>query len=307
MNITSNENYITKELLEQEFANGLWHKDIAEKYGVGSRTIYTYVKKYGIKIERKNKRKEKILYTCERCGKQFQKLEDGLCHNCVLLNKNIGTETFSETESELGKKAINLRKQGLSFQEIANLLNCSKSTVSYHCKKQTREKTKKRSEKQTHKRNSEVAWMTLFSRRYNGFCGRKPRKYKKSNLKWKENGQWWYKFKNVIKKFQLRTDNIIMKYYKSEDALKHLNGPYTKCYLTGIDIDMTKDDYQLDHILPTSRGGTNELSNLGIICPEVNQMKGPLTTEELFYWCQKILEHNGYTVIKNENIETQSE
>ena len=105
----------------------------------------------------------------------------------------------------------------------------------------------------------------------------------------------------------MRTDDIIMKYYKSEDALKHLNGPYTKCYLTGIDIDMTKDDYQLDHILPTSRGGTNELSNLGITCPEVNQMKGPLTTEELFYWCQKILEHNGYTVIKNENIETQSE
>lgn len=96
------------------------------------------------------------MYTCERCGKQFQKLEDGLCHNCVSLNKNIGTETFSETESELGKKAIDLRKQGLSFKEIADLLNCSKSTVSYHCKKQTREKVKKRSEKQTHKRNSEV-------------------------------------------------------------------------------------------------------------------------------------------------------
>lgn len=81
----------------------------------------------------------------------------------------------------------------------------------------------------------------------------------------------------------MRTDDVIMKYYKSEDALKHLNGPYTKCYLTGIDIDMTKDDYQLDHILPTSRGGTNELSNLGITCPEVNQMKGGLTNEELFY------------------------
>lgn len=96
------------------------------------------------------------MYTCERCGKQFRKLENGLCHNCVSLNKNIGTEIFSETESKLGKKAIDLRKQGLSFKEIADLLNCSKSTVSYHCKKQTREKVKKRSEKQTHKRNSEI-------------------------------------------------------------------------------------------------------------------------------------------------------
>jgi hypothetical protein len=46
---------------------------------------------------------------------------------------------------------------------------------------------------------------------------------------------------------------------------------------------------------------------MAIACPQANQMKGSLTNEELFYWCQKILEHNGYTVIKNENIETQSE
>lgn len=308
MNILSNENYITKELLEQEFANGLWHKEIAEKYGVSSRSIYTYVKKYGIKLERKNKKEEKI-YICSVCGKEYKSLINDICGPCK--SKQIHSEDqFSiETESEIGKQIIELRKQGLSYDEIAKQVNCCKSTVSYHCKSQTREKTKKRSEKQTHKRNSEVTWMTLFSRRYNGFCGRKPKSLKKKTiLKWKENGQWWYKFKDVIKKFKLSTTNgTEMTFYKSEDALKHLNGPQTKCYLTGIDIDMTKDDYQLDHILPISRGGTNELSNLGITCPEVNQMKGPLTTEELFYWCQKILEHNGYTVIKNENIETQSE
>lgn len=74
-----------------------------------------------------------------------------------------------------------------------------------------------------------------------------------------------------------------MAFYKSEDALKHIGGPYTKCYLSGVDIDMTKDDYQLDHKIPVSKGGTNELSNLGITCSEVNQMKGPLEIEELFY------------------------
>jgi hypothetical protein len=46
---------------------------------------------------------------------------------------------------------------------------------------------------------------------------------------------------------------------------------------------------------------------MAITCVEANQIKGNLTIEELFDWCQKILEHNGYTVIKNENIETQSE
>ena len=46
---------------------------------------------------------------------------------------------------------------------------------------------------------------------------------------------------------------------------------------------MTKDDYQLDHITPVSKGGTNELVNMAIACPEANQMKGGLTNEELFY------------------------
>lgn len=44
---------MTKELLEQEFKNGLWHKDIAKKYGVNPRTIYEYVKKWNLHIPRK--------------------------------------------------------------------------------------------------------------------------------------------------------------------------------------------------------------------------------------------------------------
>ena len=292
---------ITKEQLEQEFANGLWHKDIAEKYEVSSRAVYDKVKKLEVEIDRKNKKEEKI-YTCSICGKEFNSLvNDNICGYCKTKQNFEKDHIFSESESDLGQKIIDLRKQGFSYTEIAKKLNCSKSTVSYHCNNQTRVKSKERSANKVHKKVSEITWMTLFSRRYNGFCGRKFRKTKNSKLKWKDEGQWWSKFKNVIKKFQLRTTNgTTMVYYKSEDALKHLNGPITKCYLTGVEIDMTKDDYQLDHIIPVSRGGTNELSNLGITCVIANQMKGPLTNEELFYWCQKILEYNGYTVTKNE-------
>lgn len=58
-----------------------------------------------------------------------------------------------------------------------------------------------------------------------------------------------------------------------------------KCYLTGTPIDLTKNDYCFDHIVPVSKGGTNELSNLGVTIPSANYSK-------------QVLEHHGYTVSK---------
>lgn len=42
---------------------------------------------------------------------------------------------------------LSLRKEGKSFQEIADLLSCSKSTVSYFFRPAQRKNTKKRKEK----------------------------------------------------------------------------------------------------------------------------------------------------------------
>ena len=74
-----------------------------------------------------------------------------------------------------------------------------------------------------------------------------------------------------------------METYTYRDALEHLGGTNLICYLTGTPINILTDDYQLDHILPVSKGGTNELSNMAIATIEANQMKGGLTNEELFY------------------------
>ena len=63
-------------------------------------------------------------------------------------------------------------------------------------------------------------------------------------------------------------------------------------------IDLTINEFQLDHKIPVSRGGKNTLDNLGITHEVVNKMKGNLLVDELIGWCIKILENNGYKVIK---------
>lgn len=91
--------------------------------------------------------------------------------------------------------------------------------------------------------------------------------------------------------------NEIIK-YNYKEVLDYLKGTKVKCYLTGTPIDLEKDDYCFDHIIPVSKGGTNELSNLGVTIPSANYAKNNLSLEEFFDLCKLVLEYNGYQVIK---------
>lgn len=51
------------------------------------------------------------------------------------------------------------------------------------------------------------------------------------------------------------------------------------CYLCGIQFE-SKKDITLDHVLPVSKGGFDELSNYGLAHYECNQMKNDMTIEE---------------------------
>ena len=69
-------------------------------------------------------------------------------------------------------------------------------------------------------------------------------------------------------------------------------GDNPKCYLTGLPIDI-KDtrSYHFDHIIPTSRGGTNTLDNLGICTKAANMAKSDMTPDELYDLCKLIISH----------------
>ena len=57
---------------------------------------------------------------------------------------------------------------------------------------------------------------------------------------------------------------------------------------TPIDIEKP-NTYHLDHIIPTSKGGTNDINNLGLCLKEANYAKGELSIDELYQLCENIL------------------
>lgn len=194
-------------------------------------------------------------------------------------------------QTELGEKILELREQGLTYNQIKDKLNCSKSTISYYCSEGGAERAKKKV-KEYKEENS--YWRLI----------KKLDNFKRDRYKYRKQinqimcKDWKKKMSTACSRFRLRNKNIETMEYTYKDAINHLGGEVTKCYLTGRAIDITKDDFNLDHIIPASRGGSCELTNMGITIPEVNSMKSNLLVEELLDLCKEVLEYNGYSVTK---------
>ena len=180
---------------------------------------------------------------------------------------------------------LKLRNQGKSYNEICKILGCSKSTVSYYCDPKGSNKVKER------KKRIDPRIIRIQKQWY---CF-KTRKVSNEviNEDWEPSDRKlyfsWYRFVNRIKKTDM---------HDYEKVLEHIGGWQTKCYLTGRPIDLTKDDYNFDHIQPVSKGGSCELENLGLTCPDANASKTNLTLDEYLQLCKEVLENFGYKVEK---------
>jgi 5-methylcytosine-specific restriction endonuclease McrA len=62
-----------------------------------------------------------------------------------------------------------------------------------------------------------------------------------------------------------------------------------RCAMSGR--TLTPESASLDHIVPLSRNGSHELSNLWVVDHQVNLAKGTLTVEEFMGLCQEIVNH----------------
>jgi hypothetical protein len=177
-------------------------------------------------------------------------------------------------------KILELRAQGQSYRKIQEILGCSKATISYHCGAGQKDKNKKRLKKFREKNplarkidHFKADDKSMLHNRVSNFHRLGPRKnstYQKRN----------FHYKDVVEKF----------------------GIETKCYLTGRYVNLLDaSTYELDHMIPRSKGGLNILDNCGISCPEANQAKRNMNVAEFLKLCEEVLSNFGYKIIPPEN------
>lgn len=169
----------------------------------------------------------------------------------------------------LKQKILELRSKNKSYDEIAEILNCSKGTIAYHCGKGQKEKSIKRHRKFRSLQHPAARKIERFKAYAN----------KLGNFNRVNN-------KRTYDNDQFTLDDVLNKYSEN-----------TFCYLTGEPINLLEPTtYAFDHIIPLSRGGSNKLDNLGITTRQANQCKSYLTHEEFIKLCEKVLINHGYDI-----------
>ena len=181
------------------------------------------------------------------------------------------------------EKIIRLREEGKSYNEICEELGCSKGTVSYHCGKDQKEKTKNRSQKRRE--------IHVLENKTRNFQQKTVASSKRKLLQHKADD-----FQRERKNGKI--GRHLEKTFNYKDVLKE-NKDTTECYLTGRKINLEEPrTYVFDHIIPASRGGDNSIKNLGIVCKEANAAKNDMMVDEFLELCKEILEHHGYKIRK---------
>jgi len=132
--------------------------------------------------------------------------------------------------------------------------------------------------------------------RCDGCNKRRTERLKANYNKWKEEGMCCQCGKETVGNKNYCEKHYLMKvshsrlgtqsYWKELKLL--LEKQNFKCALTGDDISFEMN-IELDHILPTYRGGSNELSNVQWTTNRVNNFKRSYTQDELKELCKKIL------------------
>lgn len=170
------------------------------------------------------------------------------------------------------EQILKLREEGKTYNEIQSIVGCSKSTISYHCGEGQVEKTNNRNKKY---KQTILGALTI---KLNRVFKRKVH----DNLKYKS-----YLIKGTFKYDKSGQEEFIN---------KCISNPV--CYLTNTPINLSNSkEYELDHIIPVSKGGSNTFDNLGLCLRDVNRVKADLLLEDLYLICEKLLKNKMVTKV----------
>lgn len=188
--------------------------------------------------------------------------------------------------SKLKQKILDLRSKGYSYNKIVEELGCSKATVCYYCGKDQHNKNLLRQKKRRSKQHPFIDKIYHFRKK-------SVINITKNIQQSKIERQIYQKIKDFSK---IGNKKGQMKHHEPsftiEDIMSKIGNNPT-CYLTGQSIDLSKPKtYQFDHIIPRSRGGSNELDNLGLCTTQVNLAKRDLTAEEFINLCKIVASHH---------------
>lgn len=178
----------------------------------------------------------------------------------------------------LGTKIIALRERGLSYKAIQSELGCSLGTISYHLG--PGQQAKSASRQRTNRTKNAESVVTAKGIRFQTSSG------------------FRYRYKDSPKKiagrksrdFQENTGDYA---FTTKDVFDKL-GDDPVCYLTGDALNLANPaEYEFDHVVPRSKGGTNDLSNLGVASREANRAKGALSLDDFISLCEKVARNFG--------------
>lgn len=179
------------------------------------------------------------------------------------------------------EEILRLRAEGKTYNEIKELTGASKGTISYHCSEVSRDKNRNRlrSWRMENKVRNELM-SKISSFRYDRSKVRRP--YDKVPT-------FDQRVKRKIYDFQLGAEAPDEVWGVQEFIEKFQD--VKACYLTGQPIDINDPcTFALDHIIPRSAGGTNDLSNVGLTTPHANYAKHDMDLESFVSMCFDVVE-----------------
>ena len=170
----------------------------------------------------------------------------------------------------LCEKIKELRSKGYTYNSIRDELGCSKGTISYHLGAGQKEKTKER--------RARISSTTIkIGKKVDCFKRGKRRSILGRATKFQRSG---------------------VKTFLSSDVYK-IYGDVFKCALTGRTLYWDKpEEYEYDHIHPSSKGGSNEITNLQIVCSDANRSKHGMMQEDFINLCIEVVINAGYKISK---------